>query len=149
MDGIGYSVKDKAERLVMECSGEVDGEHNEEDTLKLMEATSCCLKNEMGRYQSSSWLTFGALINNTITLLSTKRVEGNKWAFIEQRLTFILLDWEDSMYWIKVVDLLMKLNELLTEQEKFMQNLKKEHVGILKVKPEDTIKNVLSKINTN
>jgi hypothetical protein len=81
-----------------------------------MEATSRCLKNEMGRYQSSSWLTFGArkvlaiqAINNTITLLSTKRVEGNKWAFIEQRSALIPRDWEDRMYWIKVVELLMKL----------------------------------------
>ncbi|KAG0930809.1 hypothetical protein G6F57_011483 [Rhizopus arrhizus] len=129
MDGIVYSVRDKAERLVMECSGEVDGEHTEEDTLKLMEATSRCLKNEMGRYQSSSWLTFGArkvlviqAINNTITLLSTKRVEGNKWAFIEQRSALIPRDWEDRMYWIKVVELLMKLNELLSEQEEVTQN---------------------------
>lgn len=68
-----------------------------------MEATSRCLKNEMGRYQSSSWLTFGArkvlaiqAINNTITLLSTKRVEGNKWAFIEQRSALIPRDWEGT-----------------------------------------------------
>lgn len=92
MDGIGFSVKDKAERVVIECSGEEDGDHTEEDTLKLMEATSRCLKNEMGRYQSSSWSTFGdrkvlaiQVVSSTITLLSTKRVEGNKWAFIEQR----------------------------------------------------------------
>ncbi|KAL7335263.1 hypothetical protein PS15p_200760 [Mucor circinelloides] len=96
---------------------EVDGEHTEEDTLNLMEATSRCLKNEMGRYQSSSWNTFGArkvlaiqAINNTITLLSTKRVEGNKWTFVEQRSVLISRDWEDSIYWVKVVELLMKLN---------------------------------------
>lgn len=82
-----------------------------------MEATSRCLKNEMGRYQSSSWNTFGArkvlaiqAINNTITLLSTKRVEGNKWTFVEQRSVLISRDWEDSIYWVKVVELLMKLN---------------------------------------
>ncbi|KAI8646408.1 hypothetical protein BD408DRAFT_336910 [Parasitella parasitica] len=117
MDGIGYSVKDKAERQVMECSGEVDGEHTEEDTLKLMKATSRCLKNEMGRYQSSSWLTFGARkvlaiqsINNTIILLSAKRVEGNKLAFIEQRSALIPRNWEGITYWVKVVELFMKLN---------------------------------------
>lgn len=76
-------------------------------------------------------------------------MEGNKWAFIEQRSALIPRDWEDRMYWVKVVELLMKLNELLTEQEKVTQKLKKEHVGLIKVKPEDTIKNSLSKINTN
>ncbi|KAI9262879.1 hypothetical protein EDC94DRAFT_659184 [Helicostylum pulchrum] len=113
MDGVGYSVRDKAERSVMEYLGE----HDEEGTLKLLEATSRCLTNEMGRYQSSSWLTFGVgkvlatqVINNAIMLLSTKRVEGNKWAFIEQRSALIPRDWEDSMYWVKVVELLMKLN---------------------------------------
>lgn len=82
-----------------------------------MEATSRCIKNEMGRYQSSPWLTFGArkvlaiqAINNTITLLSTKRVEDNKWAFIEQRSDLIPRGWEDRIYWTKVVELLMKLS---------------------------------------
>lgn len=95
----------------------MDGDHTEEDTLKLMEATSRCLKNEMGRYHSSSWSTFGdrkvlaiQVVNSTITLLSTKRVEGNKWAFIEQRSASIPRDWEDRMYWTKVIELLMKLN---------------------------------------
>ncbi|KAI8373758.1 hypothetical protein BD560DRAFT_434116 [Blakeslea trispora] len=110
----------------------------------------------MGRYQSSSWLTFGArkvlaiqAINNTITSLSTRRVEDNKWAFIEQRTALVPRDWEDRMYWIKVVELLMKLSELLTEQEEVTEKLKMEHVGVIKVNPEDTIKNALSKTNTN
>ncbi|KAI8091716.1 hypothetical protein BDF21DRAFT_332324 [Thamnidium elegans] len=81
MDGIGYSAKDKTERLIMECSG-TDGEHTQEVTLKLMEGTSRCLKNEMSKYLLASWETFGRRrvlaiqsINNTITLISTKRVE--------------------------------------------------------------------------
>lgn len=147
MDGIGYSVKDKAERVAIECSGEVDGDHTEEDTLKLMEATSRCLKSEMGRYQSSSWSTFGdrkvlaiQVVNSTITLLATKRVEGNKWAFIEQRSASIPRDQEDRMYWTKVIELLMKWKELLTEQEEITRKLKLEHVGLIKASPEDTIK---------
>lgn len=79
--------------------------------------TSRCLKNEMTKYQSASWSTFGdrkvlavQSTNNTITLLSTKRVDGNKWAFIEQRSALIPRDWEDRLYWVKVIELLLKLN---------------------------------------
>lgn len=63
----------------------------------------------MERYQSSFLFTFGArkalaiqAINNTITSLSTKRVENNKWVLIKQRSALIPRDWEDRMYWIKV-----------------------------------------------
>ncbi|RCH80586.1 hypothetical protein CU098_007407 [Rhizopus stolonifer] len=78
----------------------------------------------MTKYQSASWSTFGdrkvlavQSTNNTITLLSTKRVDGNKWAFIEQRSALIPRDWEDRLYWVKVIELLLKLNDLLAEQE--------------------------------
>jgi hypothetical protein len=82
-----------------------------------MEATSRCMKNETSRYQSASWETFDQrkvlaiqVINNTITLLSTKRVEGNKWAFIEQRSALVPRDSDDRLYWVKVIELLLKLN---------------------------------------
>ncbi|KAI8884829.1 hypothetical protein K501DRAFT_271341 [Backusella circina FSU 941] len=63
----------------------------------------------------------------------------------EQRSALVPRDWEDRMYWVKTVELLMKLNELLTEQEEVTQKLKKEHAGLIKVKPKYTIKNALSK----
>jgi hypothetical protein len=81
-----------------------------------MEATSRCLKNEMAKYQSASWVTFGErkvlavhCLNNTITQLATKRVDGGRWAFIEQRSAIIPPDWEDCFYWVKVMELLLKL----------------------------------------
>ncbi|KAI8879919.1 hypothetical protein K501DRAFT_192517, partial [Backusella circina FSU 941] len=50
------------------------------DTLKLMEATSGCLKNEMSRYFSASNLSNRKVltvqcINNMMTLICTKQVE--------------------------------------------------------------------------
>lgn len=33
---------------------------------------------------------------------------GNKWAFIEQRSALIPRDWEDRLYWVKVIELLFK-----------------------------------------
>lgn len=95
---------------------EVDGEHTEEDTLKLMEATSRCLKHEMSKYLSASWKTFGKrqvlavqCVNNTITLMCSKRVERNKWCFVEQRSTIVPRDWNDRFFWVKVMEFLLKL----------------------------------------
>lgn len=89
--------------------------HTQEDMLKLMGVTSRCLKNEMSKVLSASWTTFGRrkvltvqCINNTMTLLCTKRVEENKWCFVEQRSAIVPRDWEDRYYWIKVLELLLK-----------------------------------------
>ncbi|RCH84164.1 hypothetical protein CU097_008498, partial [Rhizopus azygosporus] len=59
LDGIRFSCKDKVKHVMMECSGEEDGTHTEEDTLKLMEYTSNSLKNEINQYQYAYWTTFG------------------------------------------------------------------------------------------
>lgn len=71
----------------------------------------------MSNYKSASWTTFGKRrvlaiqsVNNTITLLSTKRVDENKWCFMEQRTAIVPRDWEDRTYWIKVIELLLKLH---------------------------------------
>ncbi|KAI8880313.1 hypothetical protein K501DRAFT_296537 [Backusella circina FSU 941] len=126
MDGIGYSVKDKTERLIIECSREIDGEHTEEDTLKLMEGTRRCLKNEMNEYFSASWTAFEK--RKVLAI----QFEGNKWCFIEQK-----------YHWIKVMELLLKFKELLDEQEQVTTELKKQQVGFIKVDAKDTIRKVL------
>ncbi|CAO3702389.1 unnamed protein product [Rhizopus stolonifer] len=156
MDGIGYSIRDKSERLIIECSGEVDSEHTEEDTLKLMEATSRCLKHEMSRYLSASWRTFGKrqvlaiqCVNNTITLMCSKRVEENKWCFIEQRSTIVPRDWNDRFFWVKVMEFMLKLKDLLDEQENITEELKKQEIGIIQVDAQDTIRNTLNKHTSN
>lgn len=75
------------------------------------------MKNEMSRYLSASWETFGKrkvlaiqCVNNTITLMCSKRVDNNKWAIVEQRSAAIPRDRDDRFYWIKVIELLVKLN---------------------------------------
>lgn len=96
-------------------NGEADGE---EDTLKLMEGKTRCLKNEMSKYLSVSRETFPRRrrvlamqsINNTITLISTKRVDGHTCAFIEQISALVPRDWEDRHYWVRVFELPVKLN---------------------------------------
>ncbi|KAL4211200.1 hypothetical protein AB4K20DRAFT_1895888 [Rhizopus microsporus] len=59
LDSIGFNCKDKVERVMIEYSGEEDGANTEKDTLKLMEYTNNCLKNEINQYQYASWTTFG------------------------------------------------------------------------------------------
>ncbi|KAG2200662.1 hypothetical protein INT47_005818 [Mucor saturninus] len=92
MDGIGSSVRHRAERLVMESSG------------------------------------------NLSPLQSLK--SSFEYLVLPQRSA-------------PEAELLMKLNELLAEQEEVTRILKNEHVGLITVKPEDSIKNALFKINTN
>ncbi|KAI7889072.1 uncharacterized protein EV154DRAFT_515725 [Mucor mucedo] len=132
LDGIGFSSKDKVERVMMECSGEEDGNHTEEDTLKLMEYTSNCLKNEIHQYQYASWTTFGRrcifaiqCIGNKLTLLSTSRMGIGKWCFVEIRSAIVPRDWEDRYYLNRVMELLMKLKEMLLEQEEVTMILKR------------------------
>ncbi|KAI9308375.1 hypothetical protein BJ944DRAFT_254577 [Cunninghamella echinulata] len=147
MDGIAYSCKDRSERMIIESSGETDNEHTVEDTLKLMEFTSRCLKDEMNQYLPSSWSTFEKrkvfaiqFVSNKITLLATKHTGKNKWSFIVQRSAIIPRDWDDRFYWVEVIELLMKLRELLIEQEEVTLELKQQKVGLIKVKPNDTIR---------
>ncbi|KAI9266559.1 hypothetical protein BDA99DRAFT_436404 [Phascolomyces articulosus] len=149
LDGIGFSCKDKVERVMMECSGEEDGNHTEEDTLKLMEYTSNCLKNEINQYQYASWTTFGRrrifavqCIGNKLTLLSTSRMGIGKWCFVEIRSAIVPRDWEDRYYLNRVMELLMKLKEMLLEQEEVTMVLKQQQSGQSPVDIKDTIKAV-------
>ncbi|OBZ80126.1 hypothetical protein A0J61_11825, partial [Choanephora cucurbitarum] len=92
-------------------------DYNPEDILKLMEATIRCLKHAMSRrYLSTSWKTFEKrqvlavqCVNNTITLMCSKRVEENKGCFIEQRSTIVPRDWSNRFFWVKVMEILLKL----------------------------------------
>ncbi|KAG0184289.1 hypothetical protein DFQ28_011458, partial [Apophysomyces sp. BC1034] len=59
MDGIGVSTLNEIERALIESSGQSDGQHTEEDTLKLIEYTSLCIQAEKGHDQQASYHTFG------------------------------------------------------------------------------------------
>ncbi|KAG0169010.1 hypothetical protein DFQ28_003722 [Apophysomyces sp. BC1034] len=51
-------MKDKMDRLLIECSGPRDSQHNQEDFLKLLECTSACLPFDMMNYRYASLDTF-------------------------------------------------------------------------------------------
>ncbi|KAI9243763.1 hypothetical protein BY458DRAFT_448114, partial [Sporodiniella umbellata] len=126
-----------------------DGNHTEEDTLKLMEYTSNCLKNEINQYQYASWATFGRrrmlavqCIGSKLTLLSTSRIGTGKWCFVEVRSAIVPRDWEDRYYLNRLMELLMKLKELLLEQEEVTMVLKRQQSGQTLVDINDTIKAV-------
>lgn len=53
------AVADKLERFLLESSGEADSDHSIEDTVKLMECASKCLRAEMmNAYYQASFSTF-------------------------------------------------------------------------------------------
>ncbi|CAO3637994.1 unnamed protein product [Cunninghamella blakesleeana] len=114
-DGVGSSVKDKIERIFIECSGNEDGDHTVEDSLKLLECTSKCLQLEMMNYRSASFDTFKKrciigiqVIGNKITLTSTK-LGDNTYYYVEQRSALVPRNWEDRKYWIRLLEFLLKL----------------------------------------
>ncbi|KAG2207545.1 hypothetical protein INT47_004295 [Mucor saturninus] len=104
VNGEYENMLDTVDNYKFDLTHSENSEHTEEDTLKLTEATSRCLKHEMSKYLSASWKTFGKrqvlavqCVNNTITLMCSKRVEGNKWCFVEQRSTIVPRDSKKNM----------------------------------------------------
>ncbi|KAI9491056.1 hypothetical protein BDB00DRAFT_767810, partial [Zychaea mexicana] len=128
---------------------EEDGTYTDEDTLKLMEYTSNCLKNEMSQYPYASWTTFRRRrifavqsIGNKLTLLSTSRMEVGKWCFVEIRSAIVPRDWEDRLYLNHLMELLMKLKVRLQSSYKLTMLLIQQESGVSPVDAEDTIKAV-------
>ncbi|CAO3588662.1 unnamed protein product [Absidia cylindrospora] len=144
MDGIGTSVKDKAKRVLIKCCGDVDDNH----TLELLQCTINCLELEMKHYPLASMATFKKRrmisIQSTghqITLIATGL--GNDFdSHTEQRSAIVPRYWEDRKYWIKWMELLLKLKELLLEQEALTEVLKDEQVGLVMVEKNDMVKSM-------
>ncbi|KAI8334824.1 hypothetical protein BC941DRAFT_356528, partial [Chlamydoabsidia padenii] len=141
LDGIGMSVKDGAERLLIESSGD-NIEHSEEDTIKQICNTSSCLKMDMKKYQFASFDTFRRrqvfglqFINDKMTLTTTSIIDKERYAFIETRSARIPTSYKDRWNWIKVFELLLKLKADLLEQEKVTDLLERECVGVTNVGP--------------
>lgn len=81
-----------------------------------MECSRHCLKAEMDNLLFASWDTFTRrqvlsiqCVSDKITLLSTKRLSTGKWCLIEVRSAVIPRDWQRRNSWVRVFDLLFKL----------------------------------------
>ncbi|KAI9491535.1 hypothetical protein BDB00DRAFT_752034, partial [Zychaea mexicana] len=109
-NGLGTSLKDKVERLLIECSGQKYTLHNQEDFLKLLKCISACLQLDMMKYHHASSNTFKQrqIFSIHITLLATTS-DGMHIICIEVRSVVVPIDWEDYLHWIKVFELLVKL----------------------------------------
>ncbi|CAO3595880.1 unnamed protein product [Absidia cylindrospora] len=136
LDGVGTSIKDNMERILIESSGD-DSEHATEDTLKQMSNTSNCLKMEMKKYKLASYDTFLKrqifgihFIHDKMTLTSTRMESPNRYSFIEVRSATIPTKYEQRCDWIKVFELLLKLKASLIEQEKLTSLLEEQRVGL-------------------
>ncbi|ORZ07378.1 hypothetical protein BCR42DRAFT_336498 [Absidia repens] len=139
LDGVGISVKDKMERLLIESSGD-DGEHTEEDSLKQISNTSNCLKIDLKKYARSSYDTFLQrqifgihFIDDTMTLSATRMLNPDRYSFIQVRSAKIPTTFDERWDWIKVFELLLKLKADLIEQERITSLLEKQRVGLLEV----------------
>ncbi|KAG0162784.1 hypothetical protein DFQ28_009587 [Apophysomyces sp. BC1034] len=138
---------DHIHRILIESSGLQDGIHTEEDTLKLLEYTSICLREEKSRYQQASYNTFAKrklfglqFVDYKLTLLSTFVVADNRWACVWERSTLIPHRWSERKYWFQVFELLFTLKDMIKEQDIVTEQLIDEHTGAISVPSEDTLR---------
>ncbi|KAI9033836.1 hypothetical protein CLU79DRAFT_725675 [Phycomyces nitens] len=116
MDGIGTTLLDDINRILIEYSGQVDGSHTEEDTLKLLEYTSVCLQEEKSRYQQASHITFTKkrtfgiqVVGHKITLLSTFVINDGRCACLWERSALIPSRWNQRKYWVQAFEFIARL----------------------------------------
>ncbi|KAI8343244.1 hypothetical protein BC941DRAFT_410802 [Chlamydoabsidia padenii] len=136
LDGIGVSVKDRVERLLIESSGI----HAEEDTLNQISNTTNCLKLDMRKYKLASYSTFLKrqvfgihFVHDRMTLSSTRMMNKDRYSFVEVRSSRIPTTYGERFGWVKVIELLLKLKNNLLEQEQVTELLEMECVDAASV----------------
>ncbi|CAO3624206.1 unnamed protein product [Mucor fragilis] len=140
------TIDDSLERILMESSGEADGDHSVEDTVKLIECASKCLRAEMNACRQASFTTFLArrvlcvhYIGNKLSLLSVGLLNKHKYFCVSVRSAIIPRTFAQRDYWLPAFELLVKMKELLEEQDALTKKLTKEHTGWADVNPDDRI----------
>ncbi|CEG82487.1 hypothetical protein RMATCC62417_16553 [Rhizopus microsporus] len=135
-DGVGYTAAEQLEALLVESSGEDDGSHTSEDTLKLLECSIRALKLEMEKLKGASYKTFQQrrfltclYAGDKLTLMSTSLVDDNRWGFITVREAVIPRTWAGRYSWGKAFELLFCLRDLLKKQKQVSEQLSKEDDG--------------------
>ncbi|KAG2216754.1 hypothetical protein INT45_010796 [Circinella minor] len=133
-DGIGKGVLDNKERLIVESSGETDDAHTIEDSLKIVECSIQCLKMDMISNKLASFKTFQKrqilalhYVGDKLSLTSTNILKNGRYSHVLLRSAIIPRTWHDRYNWIKVFELVVKMNNILKEQEILTQVLLEEN----------------------
>ncbi|KAI8072694.1 hypothetical protein BC940DRAFT_233026 [Gongronella butleri] len=116
MDGIGTTLSDRMDHILIESSGLADGQHTEEDTLKLLEYKSLCLQEEKGHYQQASHVTFSKrrcfaiqIVRRKVSLLSIFVGDDDRWNSLWVRSALIPDRWDQRIYWFQAFEFLAKI----------------------------------------
>ncbi|KAG0190433.1 alpha mannosidase-like protein [Apophysomyces sp. BC1034] len=138
MDGIGTTLFDNIDRVLIESSGQVGDLHTEEDTLKLLEYTSVFLQEEKGRYQQASHTMiakrrlFGIqVVGHKVTLLSSFVIRQS-WQSLGLPVGALGSN-PQSLESAQVLN-------MLQEQDLVTQQLINEHNDCVRVPKEDTLR---------
>lgn len=98
-------------------SSEIDDDHIMEDTLKIVECSIQCLKVDMANHKFASFETFKKrkvlglhYIGNKLSLVSTRALDKDRWACVLLRSAIIPRTWRERRNWLKVFELLIKMN---------------------------------------
>ncbi|ORX43887.1 hypothetical protein DM01DRAFT_1329489 [Hesseltinella vesiculosa] len=147
LDGIGISTLGRSERTLMESSGDVDGDHTLDDTLKLMECGQTVMKFEMNKNRQASYKTFLRrrvlgiqFVGSKLTLLSIQILSCGKWACLVERSALVPRRWDERKHWLQVFELLAKMKCILEEQDAVTEALNNEQTGWETIPIEESIR---------
>lgn len=110
---------------------ELNDNHTEEVTIKLLECSIRALKKEMENLKNASFETFKKrrfitylYASDNLTMLSTSVVNHEKWAFTLVREALIPRTWNARLRWLKVMDLIFftKVDFMLIIMKKRITN---------------------------
>ncbi|KAK4518103.1 Cytoplasmic and mitochondrial histidine tRNA synthetase [Mucor velutinosus] len=153
VDGVGLTYDTLISSLIIESSGYNEKENVEHmlgDTLKNLKNATDCLKHLISEYKAASYTTFKKvkifsvhIIQDTMTLIQYSVMTPQKWQAIECRSALVPLVWENRDNFVKVFELFSFLLEKLKEQNKVLQLLKREHLGLVEVATGVSVEDVL------
>ncbi|KAI9316042.1 hypothetical protein BX666DRAFT_1954199 [Dichotomocladium elegans] len=136
VDGIRIGLDDRTERLIIESSGEEDDGHTMEDTLKIIECSIQCLKMDMSNHKYARFETFKRrrvlglqYIGDKLSLLSIGVLDEKHWSCVLERSAVVPRAWRERRNWIKVFEMLLRMDALLSEQCILSDTLLDEHTS--------------------
>ncbi|KAG2171880.1 hypothetical protein INT44_006109 [Umbelopsis vinacea] len=156
-DGLGEA--SHGEVIVLEASSGAlseDVSHSNGDTLKLIQSATEILRAELLNNLDCSYSTFLRrkvmviqTVMNKMTLSSVSLLDNERYKVVEVRSGNIPVKWEDRYSWMRIFELLSTVMNILVEQRSVSEILKQEKNGLINVRKEDTVEQLLVSVSTS
>ncbi|KAI9277319.1 hypothetical protein BC943DRAFT_284930, partial [Umbelopsis sp. AD052] len=130
--------------------------HSNGDTLKLIQSATEILRAELLNNLDCSYSTFLRrkvmviqTVMNKMTLSSVSLLDNERYKVVEVRSGNIPVKWEDRYSWMRIFELLSTVMNILVEQRSVSEILKQEKNGLINVRKEDTVEQLLVSVSTS